>query len=447
VSTIATDKQYVIVGMGQTGLSCARFLSRLGRRFTVMDTREAPPLLAEFKQHFHTAEMVLGRLDEGMLIQADEVILSPGVSLDHPVVKSVLDLGIKVRGDIDIFVDYAKAPVIAITGSNGKSTVTTLLGKMAQQNGTKVAVGGNLGTPALELLDQGVELYILELSSFQLETTESLNADCVTLLNISEDHMDRYPSKLAYLQAKQRIFRGAKTVVINDDDALSQPLISSNMSVIHFGLGGQDLKKFSITEHGNQHYLTHGFELLVPVNELALKGRHNLSNALAALALGSSAGLRTDAMLAALRTFPGLTHRCQWVGSKSGVDYINDSKGTNTGATAVAIESFGDMASGKLVLIAGGDSKGADMTPIAEPMKIYGKSAILFGRDARIIADALGQTTKLSFASGLAEAVTLAAAQAGAGDVVLFSPACASFDMFANFEERGEAFVKEVDNL
>ena len=391
--------------------------------------------------------MILGRLDKDLLMQADEVILSPGVSLDHPVIKSVMDLGIKVRGDIDIFADYAKAPIIAITGSNGKSTVTTLLGEMAQQNGTKAAVGGNLGIPALELLDQDVELYILELSSFQLETTESLNADYVTLLNISEDHMDRYASKLAYLQAKQRIFRGAKTVVINDDDTLSQPLLSSGMKVIHFGLGGQDLKRFSITQHEDQNYLSRGFELLIPVSELALKGRHNLSNALAALALGASAGFRTDAMLAALRIFPGLAHRCQWVGSKNGVDYINDSKGTNTGATAVAIESFGDMDSGELVLIAGGDAKGADMSLIAEPMKLYGKSAVLFGRDAKIIADALAHSTQLRFANNLAEAVQQAAELATPGDVVLFSPACASFDMFVNFEERGDAFVREVSNL
>ena len=444
MSLIATDKRCVIVGAGQTGVSCARFLKARGRNFILMDSRETPPSLESLKEEFSDQKLVFGHLDQSILTGADEILLSPGVPLSTPEIQAAIASGAKVRGDIDLFTEHAKAPVVAITGSNGKSTVTTLLGEMAKRNGTRVAVGGNLGIPALDLLDDAVELYILELSSFQLETTHKLGAEAVALLNISEDHMDRYPSRMAYLQAKQRIFNGAKKVAINDDEPLSQPLAREGMELLHFGLNGQDLGKFGVAETEGASVLTKGFEQLISLDEVALKGRHNVSNALAALTLGSAVGLRMDAMLQALREFSGLAHRCQSVRELDGVFYINDSKGTNTGACVVAINSFGEQAAGKVVLLAGGESKGADLTPLQEPMRRFGRAALLYGRDAGLLHDVLHKSVRTEQLDSLHEAVTRAYEVAAPGDVVLFSPACASFDMFRNFEHRGEVFCQEV---
>lgn len=447
MNTIATDKRTVIVGLGQTGLSCARFLRDQQRTFILMDDRQAPPNIADISQEFCDYPIVLGQLDSSVLNTASEIFLSPGVALSRPEIQEAIASGAKVRGDIDLFSELANAPVIAITGSNGKSSVTTLVGEMARKNGTRVAIGGNIGVPALSLLSDEVELYVLELSSFQLETTEKLNATAVTLLNISEDHMDRYPSKMAYLQAKQRIFFGANTVVINDDEALSQPMMRSDMRLIHYGLNGQDLNKFSVSDGQGEAYLTKGFDQLLSVAELGVKGRHNVSNTLAALALGSVVGLRMNAMLDAAKEFKGLAHRCESVRTVNGVDYVNDSKGTNAGASVVAISSFGCQARGKVLLIAGGEAKGADLSPLSQPMAQYGRAAIVFGRDANVVADALAGVVDVKRVNTLQEAVSVAHADAQEGDVVLFSPACASFDMFENFEQRGRLFCDEVRAL
>jgi UDP-N-acetylmuramoylalanine--D-glutamate ligase len=375
------------------------------------------------------------------------MILSPGGAVATKDIQAASAAGVHVRGDIDLFVSAAKAPIVAITGSNGKSTVTTLLGDMAVNSGLNVGVGGNLGTPALELLSSEKQLYILELSSFQLETTESLNAVCVVLLNVTEDHMDRYSNKMAYLQAKQRIFRGAKYVVINDDEVLSQPLATIDMQLVHFGLSNPDLKKFSINERNGERFLSLGFDDLLPVNELKLKGQHNLSNALAALALGSSVGISTKAMLETLRVYKGLPHRCEYLRTIDSVDYINDSKGTNAGATVTAIKSLGSESAGKVLLIAGGESKDADLTPLVEPMKEFGKLAVLIGADANKIEQVLSNIVEIEIVETLAQAVQLAKRRSEAGDVVLLSPACASFDMFDSYIHRGDVFSKEVAAL
>lgn len=444
MQTIASDKLIVVVGLGATGLSCARFLANKGKRFVVMDSRQNPPGLEAFKAEFPSIACYCGGWNSEVLNAASEIILSPGVALATPEIVEAQQQGARVRGDIDLFSEQAKAPIVAITGSNGKSTVTTLVAEMAQQNGTRVAVGGNLGTPALDLLDDSVELYVLELSSFQLETTERLNAQVATLLNISEDHMDRYPDKLAYLRAKQRIFRGAKKVVVNDDHVLSTPLLSQDIEVLHFGLNGQDLNKFAIQANGESYALVRGFDVLVDAQDLLIKGMHNLSNALAALALGYAAGLRIDAMIKALKAFKGLAHRCQSVRDINGVSYIDDSKGTNTGATQVAIESIGKQLSGKVVLIAGGESKGADLSVLRAPVETHVKALVLIGRDAPLFEKSLHGTCEILRADSMADAVHKAAAKAEEGDAVLLSPACASFDMFKNYEQRGEAFVQEV---
>jgi UDP-N-acetylmuramoylalanine--D-glutamate ligase len=447
VKNIVTDKQVVVVGLGKTGLSCVRYLSQLGCSIIVMDTRLVPPNLSELNKSFPDILTILGRLDQDVLCNVNEIILSPGVALASKEIQAAVAVGVRVRGDIDLFVDAAKAPVVAITGSNGKSTVTTLLGDMAVNSGLNVGVGGNLGTPALELLGDDKQLYILELSSFQLETTESLNAECVVLLNVTEDHMDRYANRMAYLQAKQRVFRGAKYVVINDDEVLSQPLATIDMKLIHFGLSSPDLKKFSINDRNGKRFISLGFDDLLPVSEVKLKGQHNLSNALAALALGSAVGLPTKMMLETLKVYKGLTHRCEYLRTINGVDYINDSKGTNAGATVTAIKSFGEESLGKVILIAGGESKDADLTPLVKPMAAYGKLAILIGSDAEKLEKVLFNTVEIKQAGSLEEAVHFAKQNAKVGDVVLLSPACASFDMFDNYMNRGEVFSNEVAGL
>jgi UDP-N-acetylmuramoylalanine--D-glutamate ligase len=444
MKAIITDKKVVVVGLGKTGLSCVRYLHAQGKQIVVMDTRTVPPCLDELTQKYPNIQCILGSLNKEILCRADEIILSPGVALSTPEIKAAINLQIPVRGDIDLFAEAAKAPIIAITGSNGKSTVTTLLGDMAKNAGLNVGVGGNLGIPALELLDDSVGLYIIELSSFQLETTHSLNAESVVLLNLSEDHMDRYPSKIAYLQAKQRIFKGAKQVIVNDDEVLSSPLVNSSIKLIHFGLKSNDLDKFSILNKDSERYLAKGFEPLISVNELKIRGEHNISNALAALALGSSVGLAMSKMLATLKEFKGLSHRCQFVRSIAGVEYVNDSKGTNPGSVVTALRSLGKEITGKVILIAGGDSKGADLSPLYEPIKEFVKALVLIGVDAKKFEQLFDGITSVCREETLEEAVVKASSIAETGDLVLLSPACASFDMFKNYEHRGDIFTEEV---
>lgn len=446
---IASDRHTVVVGLGVTGMSCARFLQRLNRSFSVWDTRETPPNADAFRAEFPDIELILGPLNAERLSRASEIILSPGLPKSDPALIAAQANGAKLRGDIDLFAEYADAPIAAITGSNGKSTVTTLLGEMAEKSGIKVAVGGNIGTPALDLLGQGAGLYVLELSSFQLELVEQLNAKCVTLLNISEDHMDRYDTKLAYLQAKQKIFLGAECVVVNDDEILSQPLLKAGMEILHYGLNSTDLNKFSLNEGRHGAQLMRGFDVLLDVSELHISGRHNYSNALAALAMGHALSLPMQKMLDALRSFKGLPHRCEWVRELNGVTYINDSKGTNVGASAAAINGFGSelRGEGKVVWIAGGDAKQADVEPLGKPLQSHARAAVLFGRDAQIIEDAVQGSVSVHRSDDLHHAVKAARDLAYPGDVVLFSPACASFDMFKNFEHRGRLYAEEVMTL
>jgi UDP-N-acetylmuramoylalanine--D-glutamate ligase len=401
----------------------------------------------EFRKEFPEIELGCGSFDANKFSAADELIVSPGIAVSEPAIAAASAKGVRVRGDIDLFSELVRAPVIAITGSNGKSTVTTMVGKMAEQAGVSVAVGGNIGTPALDLLDPKIKLYVLELSSFQLETTVNLKATSAVILNISEDHMDRYPDRMAYLRAKQRVFFGCRQVIVNDDDPLAQPLIGGTSNHITFGLEGQEPGKFSLTSLDNEPWLCLGYENLMPVSELKIVGRHNISNALAALALGSSVGLRMDAMLDVLRTFEGLPHRCQWVRTVAGVDYVNDSKGTNVGAALTAINSLGSMATGKVVLLAGGLGKAADFSPLTEAMTRYGRVAILYGRDRDRIQAQLTANVTTILVDDLHQAVAEAQLIARSGDVVLLSPACASFDMYPNYEARGDHFIREVNQL
>ena len=447
MSLIVSDQFRIVVGLGKSGMSLVRFLAQQGVRFAVVDTRANPPELATLQRDFPEIEVRCGDLDADFLCRASELLISPGVALATPAIRTAIAQGVKISGDIDLFARHAKAPIIAITGSNAKSTVTTLVGEMAKAAGKKVAVGGNLGTPALELLADDVELYVLELSSFQLETTEQLNAEVATCLNISEDHMDRYADLSAYHLAKHRIFRGARQVVINADDALSRPLIGEQVPCWIFGLGKPDFKRFGLLEQDGAKHLGFQFDALLPVSALKVRGAHNQANALAALALGHAVGLPMAAMLLALQAFTGLDHRCQWQRELNGVSYYDDSKATNVGASLAAINGLGADISGKLLLIAGGDGKGADFASMQQPVKRFCRAVILLGRDADRLAQALADTVPQIRVQSLEEAVQQAAQLAQPGDAVLLSPACASLDMFKNFEQRGQVFAQAVGGL
>lgn len=443
---IATNSITAIVGLGLTGLSVARYLASQGTAFVMVDSRQNPPMLEQFRKEFPEAGVELGPLNIETLSAATEMVVSPGVALSTDVIAEAIASGVPAIGDIELFSRAAKAPIVAITGSNAKSTVTTLVGLMAERAGINVGVGGNIGVPALELLaDGGRDLYVLELSSFQLETTKKLSAKVATILNISADHMDRYAGLPQYHSAKQRVYFGAEHVVINRGDVLSQPPLMENASRISFAANTPDFKQFGVIKQDDGEHLAWQFEPLLAVSELKIKGRHNIENALAALALGSAVDLPMPAMLQALREFPGLAHRCQWLGCFNGVDYYNDSKGTNVGATLAAIEGLAGYAN-KVVLIAGGVGKGADFSALKAPLQKSCRALIVFGEDADSIAAIAPENIVPVKVASLGAAVTEAQAQAQDGDAVLLSPACASFDMFTGFEARGDAFVAAVKN-
>lgn len=454
---IASDRLTIVVGLGVTGLSVARYLAARGERFAVVDSRAQPPGLADLRAELPDVPVELGAFSAETLAAAERLVVSPGLNLDQPALAAARAQGVELVGDIELFMAEAQAPVVAITGSNGKSTVTTLVAEMAKAAGRAVGVGGNLGTPALELLGEAPELYVLELSSFQLDLLDKLSATVATVLNVSPDHMDRYATVEAYHGSKQRIYRGAGSVVSNRDDMLTQALLAPGVKAYSFGLGEPDMKGFGLRRQDGEPYLAYQFDTLLPVAELAMKGRHNIANALAALALGQAVGLPMAAMLATLRTFPGLRHRCETladeqcqVGGKSGIAWINDSKATNCGATIAAITGLADAGTNRLLLIAGGQAKGQNFTALAAAARGRVRLAILLGQDAVAIADALAQSspaTQVVFVDDMNAAVGAAAEAASAGDVVLLSPACASFDMYSGFAERGDCFRVAVEAL
>ena len=447
MSLIASDHFRIVVGLGKSGMSLVRFLASRGIAFAVADTRACPPELETLRRDYPSVDVRCGELDVEFLCRADELYVSPGLALATPALQAAAARGVRLSGDIELFARHAKAPIVAITGSNAKSTVTTLVGEMAAQAGKRVAVGGNLGTPALDLLGDDVELYVLELSSFQLETTDQLDAEVATVLNISEDHMDRYSGLPAYHLAKHRVFRGARQVVVNRQDALSRPLPVEGQPCWTFGLNAPDFKAFGLREVEGEKHLAFEFQPLMPVRELKVRGAHNQSNALAALALGHAVGLPFAPMLEALRAFTGLAHRCQWVREREAVNWYDDSKATNVGAALAAIEGLGADIDGQLVLIAGGDGKGADFSALRGPVARHCRAVVLLGRDADRLAEALGDEVAQVRVTTLEEAVQRSAALARPGDAVLLSPACASLDMFRNFEERGRLFAQAVGAL
>lgn len=435
--------QTLVVGLGRTGYSCVRYLANQGETFAVADSRQTPPALAMLERDFPEVSFFGGEFDATLFERFERCVVSPGVDLSTPAIVAAKAAGVEIMGDVELFAREVMAPVIAITGSNGKSTVTTLVGLMAEKAGIDVRVGGNIGTPVLELLEQApAELYVLELSSFQLESTASLNPVSATVLNISDDHLDRHGSLAQYAAIKRTIFNGNGVMVINGDDPIVSRMTIPARRAVTFGLGSKN--DFGIQGNDGETWLAYRDTPLIATRELRIAGQHNWSNALAALALGDAAGIPMAAMLAALAEFPGLPHRCQWIADIDGVNWYNDSKGTNVGATIAALEG---LPGEKVVLIAGGQGKGQDFAPLRDVVATRTRAVVLIGEDAGRIDDALSGATRISHATDMAAAVLSAQHLAKWGDAVLLSPACASFDMFSGYVERGERFVAEVEAL
>jgi len=440
------EARTLIVGLGATGLSCARFLARRGVEVAVIDSREQPPALEDMQRELPHVALFTGGFDAEVFGRAERILVSPGVSLQEPLLVEARQRSIEIIGDIELFARTAQAPVVGITGSNGKSTVTTLLGAMAQQAGRDVRVGGNLGTPALDLIgEQEPDLYVLELSSFQLETVQSLHCRVAVVLNISPDHLDRYDSVTAYAYAKQRIFSGADVQIVNRDDVVAAALATDKAPAVGFGLREPAVatQDFGVLETQDECWIVKGSEHWMPTSAVRMPGRHNLANALAALALGDVLGFPREAMLQVLREFKGLPHRTQWVADVDGVRWFNDSKATNVGAALAAVHGF----DGPLVLLAGGQGKGADFSELAAGLGARVKAVVLLGEAAEEIEAELHDKVATQRASDMFDAVRQAAALAVSGDTVLLSPACASFDMFKDYQQRGEMFMQAVREL
>ncbi|MGO9514533.1 MAG: UDP-N-acetylmuramoyl-L-alanine--D-glutamate ligase [Steroidobacteraceae bacterium] len=447
----------VVVGLGKTGASCLRYLAKRGIAVSATDTRRTPPGLAEIGALAKTLDIRLGGFDLSLLDGASQVLMSPGVSLQEPIASQARARGIEVLGDIELFARAVRAPVIGITGTNGKSTVTSMVARMAAVAGRRVLAGGNLGVPALDLLEQPIpDLYVLELSSFQLETTSSLALKAAVVLNVSADHLDRYASVSAYARAKARIFAKAATVVLNADDprvatmraavtgvaAKRGAALRDPPRVLTFSTQRAD-SDFALLHIGQQIHLARRGEPVLDIARMRVTGLHNAANALAALALGEAAGLELPAMLEALESFAGLPHRSAWVADLAGVRYIDDSKGTNLGATLAAVSGL----TGPLIIIAGGEGKGQDFTPLAAACRDKVRHVVLIGKDAAAIESVLQEVCTTERAATMDAAVTAAAAVARPGDTVLLSPACASLDMFRDYAHRGEAFAAAVHAL
>ena len=440
--TPASSGHALVVGLGETGLSCVRHLAGLHRKVVAVDSRQRPPRLAAVESEFPEVEVRCGGFDAPVFDTAAEIVVSPGVSVREPALQAAAARGVRIIGDIELFARAADAPVVAITGSNGKSTVTSLVSAMAKRGGVRAGSGGNLGPPALSLLGRGYELYVLELSSFQLETTNALRPAAATVLNVSADHLDRYESFDEYVAAKRRVFSRDTVVVANLDDPLASPLGADRGSTIGFSTRAHPQARWYVEGSGSEARIMRRGVPVMPVDSIPIAGMHNVSNVLAAFALGDVVGLDAGAMSAAVEACAGLPHRCETVASRGGVCWINDSKGTNVGATVAAIDGAG--AQGPVVLIAGGVAKGADFSPLLATARRHVRCAVLIGRDAPRLGATLGRCTEVRHAPDLAAAVDVAAQIARTGDTVLFSPACASFDMFANFEARGDAFRQIV---
>lgn len=445
-----SGRKTLVLGLGDTGLSCARWLAARGAVVSVADSRELPPHAQALKEALPGAPLHCGPFRDEVLQAADMLVASPGVPLAEPAVARALQKGIEVAGDVELFARTIKdssARVIAITGSNGKSTVTAMCGAMSEAAGKATCVAGNIGLPVLDALMDieagrmaAPEVWALELSSFQLETTASLDADAATVLNISEDHLDRYSGMAAYAAAKARIFAGRGVQVLNRDDARVMAMAIPGRRQVSFGLNPAAGGDFGLIEGK----LCRGSLPLMTVADLPVAGLHNAANALAALALTTSVGLPEAGLLHGLKQFKGLPHRVEFVEEFEGVRFYDDSKGTNVGATEAALHGM----ERKVVVILGGDGKGQDFSPLKNAVATNARAVVLIGRDAPLIEKAIaGVGVPVEKSSTMEAAVELAFDLAREGDAVLLSPACASWDMFRNYAHRAEVFIQAVRDL
>ncbi len=438
---ILTAKRVAVVGLGLSGLATVRFLLSKGVKPVLMDTRKQPAGLEQINPD-KVDGIYLGELDANRLAKMDLIIVSPGLSIKHPALRFARLQGAEILGDVELFARFNTKPVVAITGSNGKSTVTMLVEAMLQQSGIKAVAAGNIGLPVLEAIAQPTtEVFVLELSSFQLETTTNLHTLASANLNLSADHLDRYTDMAEYAAAKTQIFRHCQLAVYNADDRLTQPAASQSVLAISLKAAANG---YGIVQLQQQPWLMVAGEPLLPVSEMSLFGEHNQFNALVAAALALAAGAKQQAIAETLRTFKGLAHRCELVAEVAGVRWVNDSKATNVGATLAALAGLRRSVTGKIILIAGGDAKGADVSELSAALQQDVQQLITLGQDGPAIA-ALKEDSKA--VKTLQQAVRLAAELAQPGDMVLLSPACASLDMFKSYADRGEQFAKAVKEL
>ena len=455
-------KRVLVLGLGESGLSMAQWLACHGARVRVADSRAEPPGLGELRATVKDADLRLGAFDEALLDDIQMLALSPGLSPKEPVVRQACARGIPVVGDIELFAralpQLERPKIIAVTGTNGKTTVTSLAGAMCAAAGRDCEVAGNIGPAALTALmrreDAGrqPEVWVLELSSFQLETTSTLAPDAATVLNVTEDHLDRHGSMADYADAKSRIFYGGGAQVLNREDRYSLAMAIPGRKRITFGLdAAPDSDDFGLLRLAGETWLAQGTTPLLPVRDMRLEGLHNAANALAALGLCRAIGLPFKPLLETLKTFGGLPHRVERVAEAEQVVYYDDSKGTNVGATVAALNGFARQFAGtprKVVLIAGGEGKGQDFGPLRPAVAEVVRAVVLIGRDATALRAALaGSGVPLVDAADMDEAVRRAREFACAGDVVLLSPACASLDMYRNYKHRGEAFRAALERV
>ena len=425
------NKKVTVIGLGKTGLSCVDFLRAKQADVRVIDTRQQPAGADQLSKEIplHT-----GSLNQQWLLESDLIVISPGLAVKTPEIQTALQAGVEVVGDIELFCREADKPIVAITGSNGKSTVTTLVAEMAKTGGLSVGMGGNIGIPALSLLNQQHDLYVLELSSFQLETTYSLKAVAATVLNVTEDHMNRYVDLQDYRHAKLKIYDNCQTAVINGDDALTLPTTQRPQQQVSFAENNAD---YWLKTDGHYTYLMACNESILTIDEMKLSGRHNYMNALAAIALAQAAGVNLSGIQTALREFGGLDHRFQLAHMVNGVRWINDSKATNVGSTVAALTGL--QVKGKLHLLLGGDGKGADFSELATLINQPHIFCYCFGQDGKQLA-ALSSQSQLF--DTMEQAIAAIRPQLQVGDMVLLSPACASLDQFPCFEARGDEFTR-----
>ncbi|HDR0634959.1 UDP-N-acetylmuramoyl-L-alanine--D-glutamate ligase [Pasteurella multocida] len=429
MQTSYKNKKVTVIGLGKTGLSCVDFLLAKQADVRVIDTRMQP---AGAEQLAKNVPLHTGSLNQQWLLESDLIIISPGLAVKTPEIQTALAAGIEVIGDIELFCREAKKPIIAITGSNGKSTVTSLVAHMVNAAGLKVGMGGNIGIPALSLLEQAHDMYVLELSSFQLETTYSLKATSATVLNISEDHMNRYVDLEDYRQAKLKIYHHVQTAVINAEDALTA------MDGLKNGVSfGEDNADYWLKTEKGRSYLMAKDERVLACDEMKLVGRHNYMNALAAIALAQAAGIPLESIRRALREFNGLDHRFQLAHFAHGVRWVNDSKATNVGSTVAALTGL--QLNGTLHLLLGGDGKGADFSELASLINQPNIICYCFGQDGEQLAALSPRSQRFST---MEEAINALRPTLSAGDMVLLSPACASLDQFSSFEQRGDEFTR-----